>query len=262
MMNRLISQATPENDPVQAACLPTNEQVNHYNDAGYVLLKNVISAQDAARLKADVMSIMDAIGLASTKLKQTREYLAGSALDFFVNSDTLRQIAGRLMGGDATLYLPFTAVKSGGGGGEFHFHQDNQYTRFDGPGINLWFALVPMRLDNGCLKVVPHSHDNGTLPSFSPDNDGHKSITFAPEAFFPAIMEPGDCIAFSRLTVHGSGPNTTGEHRVAYAVQFFRDDVNASTDGGETYVSLKENPRYTVGPVKKITPPTQKTDGH
>ena len=81
------------------------------------------------------------------------------------------------MEGPATLYLPFTAVKSGGGGGRFHFHQDNQYTRFDGPGINIWIALSPMSPENGCLQVVPRSHLAGTLDSVeNPDGDGHRTV--------------------------------------------------------------------------------------
>jgi ectoine hydroxylase-related dioxygenase (phytanoyl-CoA dioxygenase family) len=167
------------------------------------------------------------------------------------------------MGGDAELYLPFTAVKSADGGGEFHYHQDNQYTRFDGPGINLWFALTPMNEENGCLKVVPRSHREGTLPSLqSPDKDGHRTIDFTPESFVSALMEPGDCCLFSRLMVHGSGPNTTSAHRVGYAVQFYRSDVNFSVDGGETYKPLREHGRWSVAPVQKITPPEGKTDGH
>ncbi len=75
-------------------------------------------------------------------------------------------------------------------------------------------------------------------------------------------MNPGDCVALSRLTVHGSGPNTANENRAAYAVQLHRNDVNYSTDGSETYRSLTENPRRSVGPVESITPPTGKIDGH
>jgi 2-oxoglutarate-dependent dioxygenase len=166
------------------------------------------------------------------------------------------------MGGVAALYLPFTAVNSGGGGGRFHFHQDNQYTRFDGPGINLWFALSPMTVENGCLQVVPGSHFQGTLPSFSPENDGHKAVTFEPNDFVPIVMQPGDCVAFSRLTVHGSGENTTNAPRVAYAVQFAREDVNYSTDQGQTWASLRENPRWSTGPVAQISVPKDKLDGH
>lgn len=258
-------------DPVGSpdAALPPNA-IAHYQREGYVLLPGLVSPEAARALRAEVMNIMDTIGLGTTKLKQSSEYLAGGALDTLVNSARLRNIASRLMDAPATLYLPFTAVKSGAnaasgsgsGGGRFHFHQDNQYTRFDGPGINLWFALAPMTPENGCLQVVPRSHEHGTLASFSPDGDGHKSVTFEPDDFVSVVMQPGDCVAFSRLTVHGSGANASPDSRVAYAVQFARDDVNYSLDGGQTWTFLKNNPRWRTGPVKAITVPKDKLDGH
>lgn len=240
----------------------TDAQWAAYNDDGYVVLPGLISPGEAEALRAEVMGIMDTIGLGLSKLRQTSEFLKNSALDRFVNDPKFLEIASRLMGGPSTLYLPFTAVKSAGGGGQFHFHQDNQYTRFDGPGINMWFALTPMTEENGCLKVVPRSHLNGTLPSFSPDNDGHKAVTIEPTDFVPIVMQPGDCVAFSRLTVHGSGPNETDQPRVAYALQYHRDDVHFSLDGGETWTFLKENPRWRVGAVDAITVPKGKLDGH
>lgn len=249
-------------DPVKAPGAITTDQIAFYQEEGYVILRGLISPEQAEAMRREVMEIMDVIGLGTTKLRQTHEYREGSQLDAFVNSPHLLAIARRLMEGEATLYLPFTAVKSANGGGEFHYHQDNQYTRFDGPGINLWFALTPMTEQNGCLKVVPRSHLSGTLPSHSPDGDGHKAVTFEPEAFVAAIMEPGDCCAFSRLTVHGSGPNLSEEHRVGYAVQFHRNDVNYSLDGGETWKLALDNPRWSIGPVKQITPPKGKVDGH
>jgi hypothetical protein len=240
----------------------TDEEVRFYQEEGYLILSNLIPPEAAETLLGEVMGIMEIIGLGQTKLKQSGEYLPGSGLDKLVNSPVLLSLAAGLMEGPSSLYLPFTAVKSGGGGGQFHFHQDNQYTRFDGPGINLWTALSPMTEENGCLKVVPRSHLNGTLPSHSPDADGHRAVTFEPEDFVSAIMNPGDCIAFSRLTVHGSGPNVSDEPRVAYAVQYYRDDVNYSLDGGETWKFLKENPRYNTKPVDKITVPKGKIEGH
>ena len=71
--------------------------------------------------------------------------LLGGPATALINSEDLRDVASQLLGGRAHVYLPFTAVKSTGGG-RFHFHQDNQYTRFDGPGLNTWFALERMDL--------------------------------------------------------------------------------------------------------------------
>jgi 2-oxoglutarate-dependent dioxygenase len=253
--------ATTDHDIIAPRTL-TDEEIRFYQDEGYLILRRLITPEASEILREEVMQIMDIIGLGQTKLKQSGEYLPGSGLDSLVNSPVLLSLAEALMGGPSTLYLPFTAVKSARGGGQFHFHQDNQYTRFDGPGINLWTALSPTTEENGCLQVVPRSHLSGTLPSHSPDGDGHRAVTFEPNDFVSVSMDPGDCIAFSRLTVHGSGPNITAEPRVAYAVQYHRDDVNFSLDGGETWKYLKDNPRYSTRPVNQITVPKDKIEGH
>jgi 2-oxoglutarate-dependent dioxygenase len=245
---------------VQPIRLVGNE-IKFYREEGYLLIPGLISEQDAEALRAEVADIMDTIGLPMTKLRQTTEYLEGSRLDAFINSPRLQAIAEQLLEGPGTVYMPFTAVKSGGGGGRFHFHQDNQYTRFDGPGINLWTALTPMTPDNGCLQVAPRSHLQGTLESEpSGDGDQHKKITWEPESFLPLRMRPGDCVAFSRLTVHGSGSNMSEDPRVAYAVQFHRNDVHALR--GSDWQLLKDFPRWNVRPVAAITVPPEKQDGH
>jgi hypothetical protein len=64
-----------------------------------------------------------------------------------------------------------------------------------------------MTVENGCLQIIPGSHLNGTLESESSgDGDAHRKIKWEPEDFVNFLMEPGDLVAFSRLTVHGSGP--------------------------------------------------------
>ena len=242
----------------------TDNEVQFYGNSGYLPLPGLISATAAAALADEVLHVMAALGLsreqlcaASTskdKLRQSRQYLAGSKLERLIHSEALLAIAAKLMGGPSTLYMPFTAVKSGGGGGRFHFHQDNQYTRFDGPGINIWFALMEMKPENGCLQMAPASHLMGTLDSVeSEDLDGHRTVAIEPEDFLPLRMMPGDAVAFSRLTLHGSGANSSDEPRLGYAVQFHRNDVRAARDGVDIGL-LKDSPRYDIEPVHAILP--------
>ncbi len=233
----------------------SNDQRKFYQTQGYVLLPGLLDVSMVQLLRKEVMSIMQVIGLGKSKLRQTTQYLAGSFLDRLINSQELKALAENLLDGPATLFMPFTAVKSAGDGGKFHFHQDNQYTEFDGPGINFWFALDDMSEANGCLWIVPRSHLNGTLPAESSgDGDQHKKISWVPEDAIPLLMQPGACVAFSRLTIHGSGQNTTALHRVAYAMQFHCDDVLARRSG-EPWRLLKDHPRWPVAPVMKITSP-------
>lgn len=260
-------------DPIAPIRLSDGE-VRFYNDEGYLLLPGLLSPEIVEAMREEVFAVMESAGFdrerlrhaGSTreKLVQSNQYLEDSALDAFVHSKSMREIASQLMGGPSTLYLPFTAVKSGGGGGTFHFHQDNQYTRFDGPGINCWFALSDMTPENGCLQVVPRSHHAGTLDSVSPDGDGHKAVASDPTRFLPLRMRAGDAIAFTRLTIHGSGPNTTDDARLAYALQFHRNDVRATWKDVVEPQLLVENPRWThIGPVKELSKPDAKgRDGH
>ena len=245
-------------------CQVTSNEVNFYDTYGYLCLPGLIRPEAAEVLAADVLQVMEGLGFtrddlraattSKDKLRQSRQHLAGSNLEQLIHSQALNSIAAQLMGGPSTLYLPFTAVKSGGGGGRFHFHQDNQYTRFDGPGINIWFALMEMTPDNGCLQVAAGTHLQGTIDSVeSEDRDGHRTVAVEPESFLPLRMMPGDAVAFSRLTLHGSGANITDQPRLAYAVQFHRDDVSASRDG-ENLGLLKANPRFDLRPVKAFSP--------
>jgi 2-oxoglutarate-dependent dioxygenase len=248
-------------------------EVRFYKEEGYLFLPGLLNESVIDAIREEVLDVMEASGRtreelktasgSSDKLIQSSQYLQGSHLDALANSPNLNSIAAKLMEGPSTLYLPFTAVKAGGGGGRFHFHKDNQYTRFDGPGINIWIALSPMSPENGCLQVVPRTHLNGTMDSVeNSDGDGHRTVANDPTRFLPIRMRAGDAVAFSRLTLHGSGSNQTDEPRVAYAVQFHRDDVRATWDG-EMHL-LKEHPRWqNIAAVNELTPPQNRSqDGH
>jgi 2-oxoglutarate-dependent dioxygenase len=249
-------------------------EITFYQREGYLLLPGLLDESTAETLREEVLDIVrlacgltddDFAGRAEKKhaLVQTGQYLAKSTLDHFINSPQVLALASQLLAGPATLYMPFTAVKSGGGGGRFSFHQDNQYTRYtDGLlGINIWFALTPMSPENGGLQVCPRSHLRGTLESEAVDG-GHRKTKIEPADFLPLRMRPGDAVAFSRLTVHGSGVNSTSGPRAAYALQFHRNDAMAIWDNKEPRL-LKGANRWQTGPVEKILPPDPKgRDGH
>ncbi len=251
-------------DPVPAVTL-TDGELHFYQREGYLQIPGLLPSATADKLRDGVMYVMSQIGgYEGNKLKQSSEYLENSSLDAFVHSEQLRNVAGQLMGGPSSLYLPFTAVK-GSGGGKFNFHQDNNYTHFDDgmKGINIWFALIDMTPENGCLMMVPRSHTGGQLESENV-GDGHRTVKHEPKDFLPVRMRAGDAVAFSRLTVHGSGPNTTADPRVAYAVQYFRNDARYTDRETGELKSHLEFPRFAnaTRPVKKISVPTGKLDGH
>lgn len=249
-----VTASSTIDDPCQPR-LPTPAELAEFHARGFVILRSVVKPEAVAVLRAEVLAVVRARNLDQTYLGQSGEYLAGSALDGWNNGGNLKALAEGFLGGPSRMYLPFTAVK-GPRQGRFTFHQDNQYTTLRGPaqhiGLNVWCALVPMSVANGCLQVVPGSHLAGTRVAMdSVDCPGHRMITDEPASWVDCVMDAGDVVIFDRLNVHGSGINHTDQPRVAYAVQWHRDDTEAFFDGA--WAKLSERPRYPTGPVAALT---------
>lgn len=242
----------------------TDSEVRFYQDQGYLCLPGLIDAAAVEGLYDEVFEVLQANGVprdsltrassVADKLRQVSQYRSGSMLDSLINGPAMLAVASRLIGGAAVRYLPFTAVKAGGGGGTFHFHQDNNYTRHDPAlgSINIWVALQDMTPENGCLQIVPRSHLGQLDSRRSDDGDTHRQVEVDPLTCLPIRMRAGDAVAFTRWTVHGSGPNTTDEPRVGYALQYHREDVRwLDTEAGEWRL-LADTPRSDTSPVPEL----------
>lgn len=275
----MSSSNTPSNDTLSPAAASTSTQgdivsslnlteqeIQFYNDEGWLYLPRVISLDTAHALREETLGVLEKMGLSREQmaraqsdadaLRQISHYLKDSYIDQLVNSPNMQELANQLLGGPSTTYFPFTAVKAGGGGGAFSFHQDNQYTKHDGPSNNIWVALNPMSPDNGCLCMVPRTHTNGTIPRTPDANGVPQPMVPTPAKYLPLRMNPGDAVAFSRLTVHGSGPNHTTEPRVAYALQFHRNDTKWHNPETNEWKLLKDSPRFATNAVDQIPPKT------
>ncbi len=243
----------------------TENELYFYQEYGYLTIPGFLADAVVADLRAQVLDVLAANGVSraqldhatdtADKLRQNPQYLAGSRLDALINGPHTLAIASQLIGGRAVRYLPFTAVKAGGGGGQFHFHQDNNYTQHDPAlgSINIWVALDDMTPENGCLQMVPGSHKAGVLDwENAGDGDNHRKVKLDPKTFLPIRMRAGDAVAFTRLTVHGSGPNHTSQARVAYGLQYHREDVSYFDAKDERWKLLVDNRRFQTEPVEKL----------
>jgi phytanoyl-CoA hydroxylase len=95
-------------------------------------------------------------------------------------------------------------------------HQDNFYLRVQpGTCIAAWMALDAADEDNGCLHVVPGSHQWPILCTSPADTTtSFTDITVplpAGAPVRPVFMNPGDVLFFNGSLVHGSEPNRTGD---------------------------------------------------
>jgi phytanoyl-CoA hydroxylase len=123
--------------------------------------------------------------------------------------------------GDARLYWEQAVAKPPQARTELPWHQDNGYTPLvPEEYVTCWLALDDADLDNGCLWVIPGSHQRGTVPhrnGSGPFRVGHDG----PDVDgIPVPVGRGSVLVFSSLLMHRSGPNVTDRSRRAWIIQY------------------------------------------
>ena len=122
-------------------------------------------------------------------------------------------------------------------------HQDLTYWglgAIDGL-VTAWIALSPATPASGCMEFVAASHKNAILDhedTFDPNNllsRGQEVKADVRDTDKTAIeIHPGQMSLHHGLTIHGSGPNTTSDRRIACVVRYIRPDMSQKV-GGKDY---------------------------
>jgi hypothetical protein len=99
-------------------------------------------------------------------------------------------------------------------------HQDQYYLRASpGTCVAAWMALDACDDENGCLQVVPGSHEWPVLCTVPADTSRSFTDVTVPlpsdVELVQVPMQPGDVLFFNGSLVHGSEPNTSGRFRRA-----------------------------------------------
>lgn len=125
----------------------------------------------------------------------------------------LREIFLALLGTDPYAVQTMLYFKPPGARGQA-LHQDQYYLKVQpGTCIAAWLALDDCDEANGCMQMVPGSHDWDVLCTIKADTTQSFTDVTVPlppgvEAV-PQVMQAGDVLFFNGQVVHGSFANTT-----------------------------------------------------
>lgn len=128
-----------------------------------------------------------------------------------------------ILGPDVTLWRSFIFQK-GPGDGAFPWHQDSRFWDVQPPiAITAWIAVTDAKEDNGCVRVIPGSHDHAVPHVKNEDGAGFTfeadSEYFDPDEAVTMELEPGEFVLFYNHTLHGSLPNTSDRERMGIAAR-------------------------------------------
>lgn len=114
--------------------------------------------------------------------------------------------------------LPKRAVAQGGHNGlvsKIPWHQDNGVIMpeaDEGTILTVWLPLNRATVENGCLQVVPQSHNDGIVQHCpTPEGVAIPKPLVPEEVAVPVPMAPGSVLLMTQRTIHSSLDNVTDD---------------------------------------------------
>ena len=239
----------------QTAPMIGNELREHYQARGYALGPRLLDQATISALTAELDRIIET-GSQGDPACMVRDMGQGGhpvwqcvnvcrlspVFGSVVFSPVLAELAATLSGTrELRLWHDQIQYKPTGTGGVNHWHQDGPYwpcLANTESMVTAWIALDDADVDNGCMHMVPASHQWGNAIEFLQAN---RSDDFhaLPEHFgdhavstVPCPVPAGHVHFHHTHTWHGSPANTSARPRRALAVHFLTERVTRSSENG------------------------------
>jgi len=225
----------------------TEEQKKFYRDNGFILIKGLLSRDEAAAYREECHALaarlqkirnINATWSSAKNMAPGQEtqllhchdvQFQSAALARLIVDARVMAIATGIIGPNVQLHHTKMFIKPPEKGSPFPLHQDKPFFPHDRDSmIAAVFHFDDAPLEKGCLRVVPGSHKLGDLPHIA-----EGSFHLSPEQYplsmaTPIPAEAGDVIFFTYQTIHGSGLNTSNEARTTMLLQM-RDPMDPMT---------------------------------
>ena len=214
----------------------SKDEINFYNDQGYLLVEDVISENQHKEMLAlvdgffekskmikendNIFDLEDGHSSENPRLKRIKQPHQHS--QFFwdiIKESKIEEILKDLLGNNVSLKTSKLNTKAPGGGAAVEWHQDWAfYPHTNDNVLALGLMLNDVDIDNGPLMVIPESHKGPVLSHFNngvfcgaidPDDsdfDMSKAVTLTGKARSMTIHHA--------RTLHGSSPNNSNRDRL------------------------------------------------
>lgn len=223
------------------------EQIAFYQENGYLLVENVISAEQLAKLQQITYDLIEAskkvtqsddvydldAGHTAQQPRLTRIKLPHKQHPFYdqiLKQSGVTEVLRDLLGDNATLLTSKLNTKAGGGGAAVEWHQDWAfYPHTNDDLLAFGLMLEDVTPENGPLQVIPGSHRG---PILSHHNNGifcgaidPSDPNFEHEKRVVLTGKAGSMTIHHTRLLHGSAPNKSDSARLILFFEIAKADA-------------------------------------
>ena len=220
----------------------TREEVAQYQETGQVTpkfrlgdevvraIKEKMEAHFAARPELEVNGSPRYAPPATTQFTDCLIESDRTWLDYAIDPDILDAVS-QLLGNDIIVWASNIFCKEGMGDKATPWHQDGLYWPMRPlRACSVWIAIDHSTPENGCLRIVPGSHNEQRVLRHGAGNSGQRVLWPSDQTIQAAdmpdvdpvdvVLEPGMVSLHDVFTIHGSAPNSSGERRAGLVYRY------------------------------------------
>lgn len=236
-------------------------EIQSYNERGYHFPVRVMSAEDAAGLRARLEAFEAGQRKDMRDPSMQKLYLLHTWIADLVRNPTLLDAVEDILGPDLLCWQASFFIKEPASPGFVSWHQDATYWGLSAPDVcTAWVAFTPATLENGAMKVSTGSHLQPPMPhndTFAPDNllTRGQEITAEvdPDSVVDMVLEPGEMSLHHIMLAHASAPNRSDDRRIGLAIRYIGTHVRQTSGVPDSAMLVRGEDRY--GHFEAETPP-------
>lgn len=211
----------------------SQQQRQAYDRDGVVFPVRVFSPAEVARFLDELQGIAGQCGEPSLKRFDNLHLFFNWAYRL-VTSDALLNVVEEILGSEILIYGTLVFYKPPRDSSYVSWHQDSFYSGLHlTPSTSAWIALTASDQSNGCMRVIPGSHTQGSLAHDNVHDDpnllnrrGERLRMDVEESeAVDVVLAPGELSLHQSTIVHGSNPNTSEQPRVGFIVRFVTNQM-------------------------------------
>ena len=224
-----------QGDTVPAANMARSPLRAQFDTDGFICPMPALTPDQAAHYRAHYLAFhdrhqakLDALTASNRWQIYADTHFVLPWVDALTRETGILDAVQQVLGPDLLAWNTSWFVKMPGDKAFVSWHQDGAYWGLSPMEVaTAWVALGPVTGDNGCMRVIPGSHQQTDLPqrdTWADDNAlsrGQEIAVAVDEAkAVDLLLQPGQMSLHHLWIVHGSNANLSNEPRIGIAIRY------------------------------------------
>ena len=212
----------------------TPDQLNQYNQQGYVAPIDVLSTKEAFKIRNEIEEIENKWPNELDGIGRNYVHMISPVLDKICHNTNILDAVESIIGENILICGTTLFIKNPNQKGFVSFHQDAKYIGLEPHNwVTAWVAVTDANEENGCMRMWAGSHKNKLKKHSQNFDEGNlltrgQTVENVPiEKTVPVNLKAGQMSLHHPTIVHGSGLNRSNDRRIGFVVQsYIGSDVN------------------------------------